>query len=414
MTRIDVLIIGAGQAGLAMSRCLSDLGIEHLVLDRGPVAGRWRSERWASLRLLTPNWMTRLPGFAYSGPDPDGFMRKDELVRFLNRYARDFDAPVLEYTPVFSLAMEGARFAVETGRGRFSAGAVVIATGACDRPRLPDWAARLPSRITRVTTQDYVHPDQLSSGGVLVVGGSATGVQLAEEIHRTGRPVTLACGSHVWLPRRYRGRDIMAWMDRAGLLSEARDPTLSPRRALGQPSLQLVGAMPPRDVGLTRLNEIDVHCVGRANGAEGGRLTLSGTLQEEMARAGRRCQRVLSAIDAHIAARGGAAGPTERPDIPALSGADPTELDLDRAGIRTVVWATGFRRDYSWVDLPVLDGTGELVQFGGVTNHPGLFAMGLPFMRRRNSTFIDGVGADARDLSTLIGRHLGQHAPLAA
>lgn len=410
----DVIVIGAGQAGLAMSRCLAGHGIDHLVLERGAIAGRWRTERWASLRLLTPNWMTRLPGLAYDGPDPDGFMHKDEVVGFLNRYARSFDTPVMEYTPVTALAREGEGFRVDTGAGTIRARAVVIATGACDLPAVPGWATALDPAIRQVTTRDYVHPGQLERGGVLVVGGSATGVQLADEIHRSGRPVTLASGSHVWLPRQYRARDIMRWMDACGLLAEPRDPTIPPARALRQPSLQLIGGTPPRDAGLGPLVASGVRCVGRVIGAEGLTLRLSGTLGAEMERARFRTERILARIDAHVAATGALAPASDRPAAATLPPAEePRALDLGRAGIRTVLWATGFRRDYSWLKLPVLDAAGELKQFGGVTDVPGLYAMALPFMRRRNSTFIDGVGDDARALSTHICHHLG-HAPRVA
>ncbi|SFC22970.1 flavin-containing monooxygenase [Tropicimonas isoalkanivorans] len=221
--KTDVLIIGAGQAGLAMSRCLADRGIDHVLLERGAVGQRWRAERWASLHLLTPNWMTRLPGWHYEGADPEGFMHKDHVVGMLNRYARSFAAPVEEFAAVESVRRSGRGFLVETQTGCWAARAVVIATGACDRPAVPHFSQTVAPGISQVTTADYVHADQLAPGGVLVVGASATGVQLAEEIHRSGRPVTLAAGAHVRLPRQYRGRDILEWLDRCGVLAEARD-----------------------------------------------------------------------------------------------------------------------------------------------------------------------------------------------
>ncbi len=410
----DTVVIGAGQAGLAMSRCLSGFGIDHVVLDRGAVAGRWRTDRWASLRLLTPNWMTRLPGFEYAGPDPQGFMHKDEVMAMLRQYARSFRAPVREFTQVISVSQRGAGFQVVTDGPTYLARSVVLATGACDTPHVPDWAAGLSPSIRQITTDAYVHPGQLEDGDVLVVGGSATGVQLAEEIHHSGRPVTLACGSHVCLPRRYRGRDIMRWMDLCGILNEARDPAIPTSRAMRQPSLQLIGGRPSRDIGLGILRDAGIRCVGRVLGADGNRLALSGDLGREMERAGERCAKVLHRIDAAIAENSIRA--PERRDFnpPRLSGDEPTELDLARDGIRTVVWATGFRRAYPWLDLPVLDEGGELRHSGGITDIPGLYALGLPFMRRRNSTFIDGVGADARDLAAHLSVFLGQSAAAAA
>ncbi|MEM8801758.1 MAG: NAD(P)/FAD-dependent oxidoreductase [Pseudomonadota bacterium] len=409
----DVVVIGAGQAGLAISHCLSAEGIDHVVLEKGAIANRWRAERWASLRLLTPNWMTRLPGFSYDGSDPHGFMLKDELVGYLGRYARSFGAPVREFSPVHSVSRDGNGFLVDAGDLLLRARAVVLATGACDRPNRPNWANDIPRDITQITTDMYNHPGELAPGGVLVVGGSATGVQLAEEFHHAGLDVTVASGSHVPLPRAYRGRDIMHWMDAANILSEVRDPLVAQARALSQPSLQLVGSTPPRDVSLPRLQSLGVRIVGRAEGVDGDSIRLSGDLALEMARAWARRDRLLSRIDAFIKASGEKAPHIVTPAARTLPPADPRSINLRAAGIRTIFWATGFQRDYGWLRLDALNAAGEIRQTGGVCDVPGLYAMALPFMRRRNSTFIDGVGADARDLTRHICTHLG-HAPRVA
>jgi putative flavoprotein involved in K+ transport len=245
MTRTDVLIIGAGQAGLAMSACLAARGIEHVVLERGRVAERWRSERWDSLRLLTPNWMTRLPGHAYRGGAPEGFMCRDEVAEFLAGYGRGIVAPVAEATRVLRVAQCADGYEVTTDRGSWRARAVVLATGACDRAAVPGWSRTVSQRVAQVVPSRYRRPEDLPAGGVLVVGASATGVQLAEEIHRSGRPVTLAVGSHSRLPRRYRGRDIMEWFDAAGLLDERAEAVPDIAAARRQPSLQLVGRSGP-------------------------------------------------------------------------------------------------------------------------------------------------------------------------
>ena len=410
---IDVVVIGAGQAGLAISHCLSAEGVEHIVLEKGAIANRWRAERWASLRLLTPNWMTRLPGFSYDGADPDGFMMKDELVGYLGRYARSFDAPVREFSPVQSVSRDATGFLVEAGDLLIRARAVVLATGACDQPNRPAWANDIPAGITQITTDSYNHPGDLAPGGVLVIGGSATGVQLAEEFHRAGHDVTLASGSHVPLPRQYRGQDIMHWMDAAHILAEHRDPSVPQARAMAQPSLQLIGSTPPRDVSLPRLQSLGIRLVGRAEGLSGDKISLSGTLAAEMVQGWKRRERLLSRIDAYIEDTGLSAPHCAAPFPQVMPLADPRSLDLRAEGIRTVFWATGFRRDYSWLRIDALNAAGELRQEGGVCDVPGLYAMALPFMRRRNSTFIDGVGADARDLTQHICNHIG-HAPRAA
>ncbi len=242
MNDIDTLILGGGQAGLALSHCLTALGLDHLVVERGRIAERWHSERWSSLRLLTPNWMTRLPGWAYDGPEPDGFMTATEVASFFGRYAASFDAPVLEHTTVQRVAPDGDGFAVATDDGPLRAQNVVIATGWCDRPAVPAMARQLPSHIHQVAPSDYRRPDDLPSGGVLVVGASATGVQLAHELHASGRAVTLAVGRHSRMPRRYRGMDVFWWLDQIGILRQDHRPR---RRRAGGPNRAIAAARRP-------------------------------------------------------------------------------------------------------------------------------------------------------------------------
>ena len=406
----DVIVIGAGQAGLAASRCLGDRGIDHVVLERGQVADRWHNERWSSLRLLTPNWMTRLPGHAYDGEDPRGFMRREEIAGFLERYARVSKSPVLPDAPVRAVTSSGEGFLVESGAGDFRARAVIVATGACDIPNRPGWSARIASRIEQFTTRDYRHPDQIGPGGVLVVGASATGLQLAEELRHAGHEVAISVGRHAPMPRRWRGRDVMEWLDASGILSEPRPQTLDERRALEQPSLQLVGSTTGRDISLESLVRMDVLPVSRVVSAEDGRMGLSGDLSEQIIRGDRRRTELLTRIDEWISRSHIDAPRQDRPRPSRFVAGTRATLDLDAEGIRTVIWATGFRRSYPWLNLPVLDAGGELRHRGGVTSVPGLYALGLPFMRRRNSTFIDGVGTDAQDIVSHVAHHLGADA----
>jgi putative flavoprotein involved in K+ transport len=413
MTRTDVLIIGAGQAGLAMSACLGARGIAHVLVERGRVAERWRSERWDTLTLLTPNWMTRLPGHRYRGDAPEGFMHRDAVVGMLQAYRQAIGAPVEERTRVLRVAREADGFAVTTDRGRWAARAVVIATGACDAASVPGWSRTLSDRVRQVVPGAYRRPEALPAGGALVVGASATGAQLAEEIHLSGRPVTLAVGSHVRLPRRYRGRDIMEWMEAAGLLDERAEAVPDLDAARRQPSLQLIGRRTGA-LDLPHLARLGVAVVGRALGAQGERLALAPDLAAQVAAAERRRRRVLARIDAHIAAAGVAA--PEDPaawEPPVVPGRTRTCLDLRAAGIASVVWATGYRRDYAWLDVPVLDAAGELVHDRGVTPAPGLYALGLRFLRRRSSSFIDGVGRDAEEIAAEIALRL-RHRPARA
>jgi putative flavoprotein involved in K+ transport len=396
MKRVQAIIIGAGPAGLAMSHCLGQRGLDHVVLERGRVAERWRSERWDSLRLLTPNWMSRLPGWSYQGSDPDGYMTAPDVTRYLERYAQASCAPVETGVTVLSVERGPAGYRAVTSRGTWEAPVVVVATGHCDVPSVPAMARRLPGSIRQITASEYRAPACVPEGGVLVVGASATGVQLAEELHRAGRPVTLAVGSHTRLPRLYRGRDIMWWMDRAGVLDDPA-PAADQQRIRSQPSLQLVGHPDRRTINLAVLREQGVRVTGRAIGIEGTVVRLRDDLAETTAAAQARLERLLARLDAH--ARPGDPRADAGAARPVVLGPSPEFLDLAAEGIRTVIWATGYGRDYAWLRLPVLDGAGEIVQRGGITPLPGLYAMGLRFMRRRKSSFLDGVGADAEALA---------------
>lgn len=410
MRTTDAIVIGAGQAGLAMSHCLAARGIDHLVLERGRVAERWRSERWDSLRLLTPNWMTRLPGRSYRGADPEGFMTMPEVVSFLDGYAAG--APVETGVPVRALHPALFGYRLETSAGTFAARAVIIATGQCDLPHIPAMAAALPMAIRQVTPSSYRTPAALAPGGVLVVGASASGVQIAEEIHRSGRPVTLAVGRHTRLPRRWRGRDILDWMDRAGVLDERADEVRDLAAARAQPSLQLVGRPDHASIDLGTLRAIGVRVTGRVVAIDGPRVELRDDLGETTAAAQRTLDRLLARLGA-VADREGAPKGAPPPPLPAFAPA-PRAIDLAAEGIRTIVWATGFRRGYAWLRLPVLDAAGEIRHRGGVTPAPGLFVLGLRFLRRRNSNFLDGVGADAEHLAGEVLAHLATSGRLAA
>ncbi len=400
MKNTDVIIIGGGQAGLAMSRCLTERAIDHVVLERGRVGERWRSERWDSLRLLTPRWQSRLPGYRYQGPDPDGFMAKHEVIDLLEDYSRSIAAPVHTGVTVTAVERNAAGYRIATDQGDWHAANVVVATGHCDIPHVPDMAASLSPDVAQVVPSRYRNPDQLPAGGVLVIGASATGIQLAAEIHRSGRPVTLAVGRHIRLPRRYRGRDILYWLDAMGTLNQSADEVFDLEASRRQPSLQLIGSPAHRPLDLGVLAASGVRLVGRAAAAAGARMTFAPDLAGTVAAADAKLARQLRRIDDFIARVGlSAEVPPAAPVAPIRVPAAPEELDLAAEGIRTVVWATGYRRSYPWLRVPVLDERGEIRHTGGVTAAEGLYVLGLMFLRRRNSSFIDGVGADARHLA---------------
>lgn len=391
-----------------MSRCLSDRAIDHVLLERGRVAERWRSERWDSLTLLTPNWQTRLPGFQYEGPNPDGYMSMRELIHFFDRYAASFSAPVETETRVRSLEREGERFLVQTSRGTWLARNVVVATGYSDVPYVPPAAAHLSRRVLQVVPTGYRNADQLLPGGVLVVGASATGIQLAEEIHASGRPVTLAVGGHLRMPRTHRGRDMLRWLDAMGILRDSVESVFDLRASRSQPSLQLVGRADLRRLDVAALRQRGVRLVGRVMGADGETVAFDDDLIATTVASDLKLAQLLTRIDEFIA-RTGLAGEVAEPEPfeptwPAAFDVLPAKISLRSEGIHSVVWATGFRRRYPWLKVPVFDAQGEIRHRGGVTPLPGLYVLGMHFQRRRNSAFIDGVGDDARVLTECIAR----------
>ena len=407
--RTTAVVIGAGQSGLAMSWWLAERALDHVVLERGEVANTWRTERWDSLTLLTPNWQSRLPGHGYEGDDPDGFRTMAETVAFIERYATLLSPPLRTHCPVVSVRSASSGYEVVTEQGTWQCKAVVLATGAFNVAQVPKLAAEIPPDIAQLTTSQYRNPASLAPGGVMVVGAAASGAQIADEIQRSGRPVTVAVGEHVRAPRMYRGRDIQWWMDATGLNDERFDQVENLRRARALSSFQIAGHADRRDIDLNALTSLGVALVGRLAGVRDGKAQFSGSLRNLCELADLKQNRLLTTIDEWAAANGvgDAVDPPHRPEPTRVEASPPLGLDLRRAGIRTIVWATGFRPDYSWLDVPVLDPKGNIRHDGGVvTEAPGLYVMGLPFLRRRKSSLIDGAGDDARDLSAHLSSHL--------
>jgi putative flavoprotein involved in K+ transport len=396
MKRTAVVIVGAGQAGLAVSNLLTAASVDHVILERGEVAENWRSRRWESLRLLTPNWMTRLPGWSYRGSDPAGFMPAREVTTYLRRYASSFGAPVFGGTDVLSVRAAERGFVVDTDSGSWAADAVVVATGYADRPTVPSFAQALHPSVHQLTPSSYRNPDSVPDGRVLIVGGSASGVQLADELVRAGRDVTLAVGRHTRMMRRYRGLDIMWWLDSMGMLDERlrQRENRSP-----EPSLQIVGSTDGRNVDLPSLAARGVRLTGRVSGLDSRTVTLADDLALTMGAADARLERLLLRID-DVATRTGVDREIDPPMRPAPSMPERASgpggaSTLSVRGIRSVIWATGYRRSYPWLHLPVLDARGEICQQAGRTTVPGLVVVGMQRQTRRSSSFLDGVRHDA-------------------
>jgi len=384
-----------------MSKCLTDRSIDHVLLERSEVANSWRTERWDSLRLLTPNWQSRLPGYGYDGDDPDGYRTMPETIDFIDRYAGVISAPVQTHTIVTSVTATDSGYRVSTEQGDWLCRTVVLATGACNIANVPAVADALPPKIASITPMQYRNPNQLDDGGVLVVGASATGTQLADEIHRSGRPVTLAAGEHIRVPRVYRGRDILWWMDASGVHDERFDDIEDINRARKVPSFQLVGSPERATLDLNALIGIGVNLIGRFAGIQDGKGQFSGSLPNHCAMSDLKMNRLLGTFDEWATENGldDELKPPHRLAPTEVESQPPLSMDLSNGEIRTILWATGYRPDYSWLGVPVFDRKGQVRHDGGVVDAPGLYLIGRQFLRRRKSALIDGAGDDARDLS---------------
>jgi len=405
MSTVDTVVIGAGQAGLATSRLLTQAGRDHVVLERGRIGERWRSERWDSLRLLTPNWMLDLPGSRYGGPDPDGFAPAARFVEMLEDYAAGFAAPVVDGTTVEEVRASGrgiSRYAVTTDGGTWLTRHLVVATGPHGVPVLPAGLGRGDMGHAEVlTAQDYRNPAQVAPGGVLIVGASASGVQIAEELQRAGRQVTLAVGRHTRIPRQYRGFDIYWWLEATGRLGQRLDDVRDPEAARREPSLQLIGrqhsARPASEVDLAALQRHGVRLAGRLVDLTDRVARFDDGLARRVHDADAAMHRLLDHVDAYAAQVGlePEIWPPERPPPVPQPPEPPESLDLRAEGIATVVVAAGYRPYHPWSRLPVLGADGGIEQERGVTALPGVYTVGQRFQHGRASGSIAGARYDA-------------------
>jgi putative flavoprotein involved in K+ transport len=406
--RTETIIVGAGQAGLSLSRQLARLGRDHVVLERGDVGERWRSERWDSLRLLTPNWLNTLDG-SPAHADRDGYLSSAGFVAYLERYAHSTGEAVRSNVNVVGVERGTRGFRVKTDAGDWHGANVVVATGFADVPHRPRAAVETPRHLHQLDAAGYRNPSALAPGGVLVVGSGPSGQQIAAELRRAGRHVVLAAGRHGRLPRRYLGQDIWHWLDEIGDVNRVVDDSHDRAHLRRSPSLALTGANGGEHLDLGVLHALGVVIAGHLEGFDRGRALFADDLTTTVIDADARMHHVLDRIDAHVEASGG--GEVEHDHLPAVRLPDgPRDLDLAREGVSTVIWATGYRRDYGWVDLPVLDGDGELEHQRGITPVPGLYALGLKFQHRKSSHQISGVSRDAR----FIAGHIAGAAELRA
>ncbi|TJZ90911.1 MSMEG_0569 family flavin-dependent oxidoreductase [Paracoccus gahaiensis] len=396
---LPVIIIGGGQAGLSVSWYLCAEGIEHLVLERHRRFESWRNNRWDSFCLVTPNWQCRLPGWPYRGPDPDGFMLKDQIVDYVDGFADSFDPPLREGVDVTRVWQQGGVYHLTTSLGVFTADQVVVATGGYDSPIVPPYAAKIDPAITQMHSRDYRRPSQLPQGGTLIVGTGQSGVQLMEDLHRDGRPVHLAVGPAPRSPRRYRGRDATDWLHDAGHYQITIDRHPDPAKALSQTNHYMSGRDGGKEIDLRRFALEGVRLYGSLAGASGTGVQFLPDLEKNLDDADRSYEGIRTQIDAWIAAQGIDA-PVEPPFVKVWRpDREITQIDLADQGITSILWAIGFRPDYSWLELDCFDSHGRPEYTRGVTQVPGAYFIGLGWLNTWGSGRFLGIDEDSRHLA---------------
>lgn len=398
---IETVIVGGGQAGLAMSYYLRQCGREHIILERARVAERWRTQRWDSLMFQFPNWSIELPGRSYTGPDPDGFSHKSDILAFIEDYAAWIKAPVRTGVEVLSLrrAPQPSGYLLSTSAGTFEARNVVIATGPYQRQRIPSLAAGFQPGFFQVHAGEYRNPQELPPGGVLVVGSGASGCQIAEELLMAGRQVLFAIGKHRRVPRRYRGHDVFWWRRALGFLDQKAEDT--PREQREPPPL-VTGVGGGHDVDIRSYAEDGMRLLGHVREVRDGRVALAGDLGESLAAGERAFDEFTSAVDDYLRSRGAVSSDGHTSTSPRITPTSLDEIDLRASHIQSVVWATGYVLDFRWIELPIFDARGEPVQARGVASAPGIYFLGLAWMHKVKSSFLYGVGEDAQYLAERI------------
>jgi putative flavoprotein involved in K+ transport len=401
---IDTLIIGAGQAGLSLSYYLTRQQRPHILLDKaGQLADAWRNHRWDSFTLVTPNWHIRLPGGEYHGDDPDGFMPRDEVVGYLERYAAGFNAPVRCGVAATAVKAEGIGYRVRTAQGDYQAANVVIATGAFQLPKIPPSSASIPPGITQLHSGEYRNPEALPTGAVLVVGSGQSGCQIAEELYQSGRKVYLCVGDSAGrIPRRYRGKDITWWLVQTGFFNRTVDQLPSPMaRFAANP--QFSGKAGGHTLSLHKFAREGVTLLGRFSGLDGNKVLLTPDLYKKLEKIDKSEADLVKGIDEYISKNGiDAPEETIPSDRDGYAAPIITELDLNAAGITCIIWAGGYKYDFSWIYLPILGDDGFPVQQRGATAFPGLYFLGLPWLSTFKSSLLLGVGEDAAYIASKI------------
>lgn len=403
-----VIVVGGGQAGLSMSYCLKERGIDHLVFEKHRLGEAWRSKRWDTFCLVTPNWQCQLPGFNYAGNNPHGFMAKEEIVRYLEAYARSFDPPLKEGVVVSRLRThESGAFEISTSEGDYFADQVVVATGGYQAETTPRLAERFPTTVQQVHSADYKNPESLPEGEVLVVGSGQSGCQIAEDLHLTGRRVHLCVGGAPRTARRYRGKDVVDWLHEMGYYNMPVHEHPLKERVRAKANHYVTGRDGGRDIDLRKFALEGMKLYGRLREVNGNILRFGDDLKQNLDQADSVSESIKTTIDKYIEGKQIVAPTEERyrpvwePGVPCL------ELDYIKAKITTIIWSVGFRTDYSWIEIPIFDGKGYPCHQRGVTSVSGIYFLGLPWQYTWGSGRFSGVAQDARFLADCIEARYG-------
>ncbi len=408
-THYPAIVIGGGQAGLAMSYQLSRAGIDHVVLEKNSIAHSWKTQRWDAFCLVTPNWQCQLPGFPYAGSDPKGFMLRDEIVTYVEGYAKEIGAPVHEGVAVTRLKrVDTCGFALDTSAGPMTADKVVLAVSGYHIPNVPRMADRITADVMQIHSSAYRRPGQLPDGDVLVVGSGQSGCQIAEDLHLAGRKVHLAVGSAPRCPRVYRGRDAVEWLDDLGQYDLPVDQHSLKEKVRKNANHYLTGRDGGRDIDLRRFALEGMQLYGRLKDAGPGTLSFADDLSANLDNADKVYNGICGLIDKHIAENAIDAPPQAHYAPVWEPSAVPTELDLSAAGIGSIIWTTGFRSDWSWIDLPMFDGAGYPTHTRGVTSVDGVYVIGMPWLYTWGSGRFVGVGRDAGYVAEHMVQRLGK------
>ena len=391
-----VIIVGGGQAGLSVSYCLKQRGIEHIIFEKQNIGHEWRSRRWDTFCLVTPNWQCQLPGYPYPGNDPYGFMPKDEIVKYLEDYAASFNPPIKEGVTVTKVSqMETGVFAVSTSIGEYTGDRVIIAVSGYHTPKIPRLAERLPDSIYQIHSSTYKNPESLPAGSVLVVGTGQSGCQIAEDLHLAGTQVHLCVGGAPRSPRLYRGKDAVEWLDKMGYYNLSIDEHPKKETARSNTNHYLTGRDGGREIDLRKFALSGMKLHGRLRSISDGKLEFQDDLQHNLDRADAVAENIKRNIDMFIE-KEQIEAPIEPPYRPVWQPEDPElSLDLAAANIQTVIWSTGFGTDFSWIDIPVFNGSGYPSHDRGITSVSGCYFIGLPWLHTWGSARFSGVARDA-------------------